>query len=240
MIDLHYVATPNGQKISIMLEEIGLPYQVILYDIFEGEQHTMAFGKINPNHKLPAIVDNNPPFGGAPHAVFESGAILQYLAEKSGKLLPADPRKRSVALQWLTWQVAGLGPMGGQMAHFVRYAPEQIDYAIQRYTKEVHRLLRVLERRLSEAEYLAGDEYSIADIAVWPGRSAGGAMNIEVADYPNVNRWFNTIAARPAVIRGRTAENLAIPQKYMNKKQHLSPEEWSNMFGDKMHNAVNL
>ncbi|HTO40442.1 MAG TPA: glutathione binding-like protein [Rhizomicrobium sp.] len=240
MIDLHYVATPNGQKISIMLEEIGLPYNVILYDIFEGEQHTAEFGKINPNHKLPAIVDHDPPFGGEPHAVFESGAILQYLAEKSGKMLPADPRKRSVALQWLTWQMAGMGPMGGQMAHFVRYAPEQIDYAIQRYTKEVHRLLRVLERRLGEAEYLAGDEYSIADIATWPGRSAGGTMNIDVTDYPNMNRWFNTIATRPAVIRGRTAEKLASPAKYMNKKQNLSPEEWANMFGDKMHNAVNL
>jgi GST-like protein len=240
MIDLHYVATPNGQKISIMLEEIGLPYNVILYDIFKGDQHTTILGKINPNHKLPAIIDHDPQFGGGPYAVFESGAILQYLAEKTGKMLPADPRKRSVALQWLTWQVAGLGPMGGQMAHFMRYAPQEIDYAIQRYTKEVQRLLRVLERRLGEAEYLAGDEYSIAGIAVWPGRNAGGSMNIDIADYPNSHRWFNSVAERPAVIRGRTAEKLAIPQKYLNRKQHLSPEEWSNMFGEKMHNAVNL
>lgn len=238
MIDLHYVATPNGQKISIMLEEVGLPYNVILYDIFEGDQHTPEFGKINPNHKLPAIVDHDPAFGGGSHAVFESGAILQYLAEKAGKMLPKDPRKRSMAIQWLTWQMAGLGPMGGQMAHFVRYAPQEIDYAIQRYTKEVQRLLRVLERRLSEAEYLAGDEYSIADIAIWPGRSAGGSMNIDIADYPHTRRWFNAIAERPAVIRGRTAEKLAIPQKYLNRKQHLSSEEWSNMFGDKMHSAV--
>ncbi|HEY4125166.1 MAG TPA: glutathione binding-like protein [Rhizomicrobium sp.] len=240
MIDLHYVATPNGQKISIMLEEVGLPYEVILYDIFEGDQHTAEFGRINPNHKLPAIVDHEPAFDGGPHAVFESGAILQYLAEKSGKMLPKDPRARSIAIQWLTWQVAGLGPMGGQAAHFMRYALEQIEYAIQRYTKEMARLLRVLERRLSEAEYLAGEEYSIADIAIWPGRSAGGTMNIDLADYPNIHRWFEKIAQRPAVIRGRTADKLAIPQKYMNRKQHLSPEEWSNMFGDKMHGAVNL
>ncbi len=240
MIDLHYVATPNGQKISIMLEEVRLPYEVILYDIFEGDQHTAEFGRINPNHKLPAIVDNDPMFGGGPHAVFESGAILQYLAEKTGKLLPADPRQRSVAIQWLTWQVAGLGPTGGQAAHFVRYAPEQIEYAIQRYTKEMTRLLRVLERRLGEAEYLAGDEYSIADIAIWPGRSAGGTMNVDLGDYPNIHRWFQKIAERPAVIRGRTADKLASPQKYMNRKQHLSPDEWSNMFGDRMHGAVNL
>ncbi|MCR5875413.1 glutathione S-transferase N-terminal domain-containing protein [Phenylobacterium sp. J426] len=113
MIDLHFVATPNGQKISIALEEVGLPYRIISYDIFEGDQHTPEFGRINPNHKLPAIVDHDPPFGGGPHAVFESGAILQYLAEKTGQLLPKDPRQRSVAIQWLTWQVAGLGPMGG-------------------------------------------------------------------------------------------------------------------------------
>jgi len=143
MIDLHFTPTPNGQKISIALEEVELPYRLISYDIFEGDQHTAAFGRINPNHKLPAIVDHAPAFGGGPHAVFESGAILQYLAEKTGRLLPSDPRARSVALQWLTWQVAGLGPMGGQAAHFMRYAPEKIPYAIERYGKELTRLLRV-------------------------------------------------------------------------------------------------
>ena len=155
MIDLHFTPTPNGQKISIALEELELPYTLINYDIFEGDQHTAAFGRINPNHKLPAIVDHAPPFGGAPHAVFESGAILQYLAEKTGRLLPADPRARSVAIQWLTWQVANMGPMGGQAAHFIRYAPEQIPYAITRYSNEVARLLTVLERRLDDAAYLA-------------------------------------------------------------------------------------
>lgn len=240
MIDLHFVATPNGQKISIALEEVGLPYRIISYDIFEGDQHTPEFGRINPNHKLPAIVDHDPPFGGGPHAVFESGAILQYLAEKTGQLLPKDPRQRSVAIQWLTWQVAGLGPMGGQAAHFVRYAPEKIPYAIERYTKELDRLMQVLERRLGEVEYLAGDEYSIADIAVWPGRSAAGTLSIDIQQqYPNVHRWFAKIAERPAVIRGRDAEK-AVPEKYLQKSAKLTPEQWSNMFGERMHQAVRL
>ncbi len=240
MIDLHFTPTPNAQKVSIALEEVELPYRLISYDIFEGDQHTAAFGKINPNHKLPAIVDHDPPFGGGPHAVFESGAILQYIAEKTGRLLPADPRQRSVAIQWLTWQVAGLGPMGGQAAHFMRYAPEKIDYAISRYGNEVGRLLFVLERRLGEAEYLAGDEYSIADIAVWPGRSANGVMNPEVQEkYPNTYRWFTGIAGRPAVIRGRDAER-AVPAKYMQAKAVLTDEQRSNMFGERMLGAVRL
>jgi GSH-dependent disulfide-bond oxidoreductase len=238
VIDLHFVATPNGQKISIALEELGLPYNLIQYDIFEGHQHTEAFGKINPNHRLPAIVDHDPAFGGGPHAVFESGAILQYLAEKTGKLLPKDPRQRSVALQWMTWQVAGMGPMGGQAAHFVRYAPEQIPYAIERYTKELNRLMHVLENRLGEAEYVAGDEYTIADIALWPGRSAANTMDIDIQKtYPNTYRWFNMIAERPAVQRGRTADK-TIPDKYLQRRAKLSPEEWSNMFGANMHAAV--
>jgi len=236
VIDLHFTPTPNGQKISIALEELELPYTLISYDIFEGEQHTAEFGRINPNHKLPAIVDHDPPFGGGPHAVFESGAILQYLAEKTGRLLPADPRARSVAIQWLTWQMAGLGPMGGQAAHFTRYAPEQIPYAVSRYTNELARLLTVLERRLGEAEYLAGDEYSIADIAVWPGRF----MTPEAtAQYPNTARWHAAIAARPAAQRGREADK-AVPAKYAQRKAVLSPAEWSNMFGERMLSAVRL
>ena len=240
MIDLHFSPTPNAQKVSIALEELELPYALIHYDIFEGEQHTAEFGRINPNHKLPAIVDHDPPFGGGPHAVFESGAILQYLAEKTGRLLPQDPRQRSVALQWLTWQVAGLGPMGGQAAHFVRYAPVEIDYAIQRYTKELNRLLQVLERRLGEAEYLGGDEFSIADIAVWPGRAMGNVMNIDLqAEWPNTYRWFNQIGQRPGVIRGRAAER-AVPSKYAQRKAVLTDEERSNLFGERMLNAVKL
>jgi GST-like protein len=239
MIDLHFTPTPNGQKISIALEELGLEHRIISYDIFEGDHLTAAFGRINPNHKLPAIVDQDPAFGGGPHAVFESGAILQYLAEKTGRLLPADPRQRSVALQWLTWQVACLGPMGGQASHFLRYAPQRIDYAIERYTKESQRLLQVLERRLGEAEYLAGDDYSIADIAIWPGRAAAGVVNVDLAAYPNTHRWAQAIATRPAVIRGLSAER-AIPAKYMQREARLSDEQWSNMFGERMHGAVSL
>nr|HMN52662.1 glutathione S-transferase N-terminal domain-containing protein [Sphingopyxis sp.] len=162
MIDLHYSATPNGQKIAIMLEEIGAPYRVLPYDIFDGDQLTEAFGRINPNHKLPAIVDQNPAGGGEPVTVFESGAILQYLAEKSGRFLPASGAARAATLSWLTWQVAGLGPMGGQASHFLRYAPAGQDYAVERYTKEVTRLLTVLERRLEKSAYVAGEDYTIA------------------------------------------------------------------------------
>lgn len=239
MIDLHFTPTPNGQKISIAVEELGLDYRLISYDIFEGDHLTPAFGRINPNHKLPAIVDHDPAFGGGPHAVFESGAILQYLAEKTGRLLPADPRQRSVALQWLTWQAACLGPMGGQASHFLRYAPQRIDYAIERYTKESQRLLQVLERRLGEVEYLAGDDYSIADIAVWPGRAAAGVVNIDIAAWPNTQRWVQAIAERPAVARGLAAER-AIPAKYMQREAKLSEAQWSNMFGERMLGAVSL
>jgi GST-like protein len=236
VIDLHFTPTPNGQKISIALEELELPYTLINYDIFEGDQHTAAFGRINPNHKLPAIVDQDPAFGGGPHAVFESGAILQYLAEKTGRLLPADPRGRSVAIQWLTWQMAGLGPMGGQAAHFIRYAPEQIPYAITRYSNEVARLLTVLERRLGETRFVAGDDYTIADIAIWPGRFATPDM---AEQFPNTARWHAEIAARPAVIRGRDADK-AVPAKYAQRKAVLTPEQWSNMFGERMLEAVRL
>ncbi len=235
MIDLHFTPTPNGQKVSIALEEVGLAYNLINYDIFEGEQHTAEFGRINPNHKLPAIVDLDPDFGGGPHAVFESGAILQYLAEKTGKLLPEGPRARSLAIQWLTWQMASLGPMGGQWAHFTRYASEEVPYAIARYTKEWERLLKVLERRLGEAQYLAGDVYSIADIAIWPMRAFG----IDPEVHPNTHRWSAEIAKRPAVQRGREAEK-RIPAKYMQAKAVLSQAEWSNLFGERMLKAVEL
>lgn len=237
MIELHFTPTPNGQKVAIALEELELPHTTINYDIFEGDHLSAAFGRVNPNHKLPAIVDLDPDFGGGPHPVFESGAVLQYLAEKTGRLLPADPRARSTAIQWLTWQVAGLGPMGGQASHFIRYAPEQIPYAIERYTKELQRLLAVLERRLGEATYLAGDEYSIADIAVWPGRAAAGLMNIDIEKYPNTHRWFEAIAARPAVKRAMGGDK-ALPAKYAQRQAKLSAAEWSNLFGERMLAAV--
>ncbi len=238
MIDLHYSATPNGQKAAIMLEELGLPYRVIGYDIFEGDHLTPAFGRINPNHKLPAIVDHDPDDGGAPFAVFESGAILQYLAEKTGRFLAPVGRARSVAIQWLTWQMAGLGPMGGQASHFLRYAPAGQDYAIARYTRELDRLLQVLERRLGEAPYLAGEEYSIADMAVWPGRAASFVVGVDMDAYPAMRAWVERIRLRPAVARAMARDDLKAPAKYLGRKQVLSPEEWSNMFGENMHAAV--
>ena len=238
MIDLHYSATPNGQKISIMLEEIGAPYRVISYDIFNGDQLTAEFGQINPNHKLPAIVDHAPGGGGEPITVFESGAILQYLAEKSGRFLaPAGPA-RAATLSWLTWQVAGLGPMGGQASHFLRYAPAGQGYAVQRYTREVKRLQDVLEKRLEKSPYVAGDEYSIADMAIWPGRASAFVMGMGLDDHPATHRWFEAIRERPAVARAMGREDLAAPAKYIGRHQKLDESEWSNMFGDANHAAV--
>ena len=231
MIDLHYSATPNGQKVAIMLEEIGLLYHVIPYDIFNGDQLTPEFGRINPNHKLPAIVDRAPAEGGEPVAVFESGAILQYLAEKSGRFLPASGAPRAATLSWLTWQMAGLGPMGGQASHFLRYAPAGQDYAIERYTKEVERLLTVLEKRLEQCPYVGGEDYSIADMAIWPGRASAFVMGMGLDDWPATRRWFDRIAARPAIVRVTSREDLKPPAKYLGRHQKLDEQEWSNMFG---------
>jgi GST-like protein len=155
MLDLHYIPTPNGQKIAILLEDLKLEYRVIQYDMFAGDHLTSDFGRLNPNHKLPVIVDNEPGGGGAPLPVFESGAILLYLAEKYGRFLPRDPRRRSMAQQWLFWQTSALGPMVGQLSHFLRYAPPGNDYGIDRYMAETRRLLTVINHRVSEAEYLA-------------------------------------------------------------------------------------
>jgi GST-like protein len=238
MIDLHYSATPNGQKIAIMLEEIGEPYRVIPYDIFDGDQLSVDFGRINPNHKLPAIVDLYPAGGGDPVTVFESGAILQYLAEKSGRFLPASGGARAAALSWLTWQVAGLGPMGGQASHFLRYAPAGQDYAIARYTKELTRLLTVLEKRLEKSAYVAGDDYSIADMAIWPGRASAFVMGMGLDEWPAMHRWFERIRERPAVERAMTRDELKAPAKYIGRHQTLDDKEWSNMFGDANHAAV--
>lgn len=231
MIDLHYCATPNGQKIAIMLEESGLPYRVIPYDIFNGDQLAPAFGRINPNYKLPAIVDEG-------IAVFESGAILQYLAEKSGQFLPPSGAARAATLSWLTWQVAGLGPMGGQASHFLRYAPAGQDYAVERYSREVGRLLAVLENRLATSEYVAGPDYSIADMAIFPGRAASATIGVGLGDFPATRRWVELVGARPAVARAMTRADLLTPAKYMGRHQLLDAAEWSNMFGDAMHGAV--
>ena len=200
-IELYSWATPNGHKVHIMLEELGLAYNVHPINIGAGDQFEPAFLKISPNNKMPAIVDPEGP-DGKPLALFESGAILIYLAEKHGKLLPSDPRGRYTALQWLMWQMGGLGPMLGQAHHFRNYAPERIDYAFNRYTNEANRLYRVLDKRLGEARFLAGDAYSIADIAAWPWTRYPDRQGVERDELPNFKRWFAEIAERPAVKRG--------------------------------------
>jgi GST-like protein len=201
MIDLHYWPTPNGWKVSIMLEETGLPYRMIPVNIGRGEQFQPEFLAISPNNRMPAIVDDAPLGGGAPLSVFESGAILLYLAEKSGQFLPADLRGRYEVTQWLMWQMGGLGPMAGQAHHFRQYAPEKIQYGIDRYTKEVNRLYGVMNKRLADRPYLAGD-YSIADMAAWPWVVPFKNQGQDLADFPHLQRWFEAVGARPGVQRG--------------------------------------
>lgn len=237
MIDLHHVRTSNGLKVAIMLEEIQLPYRVINYDIFAGDHLKPQFKQINPNHKLPVIVDHEPEDGGAPYPVFETGAILVYLAMKSGRLLPTDFRRHFLALQWLTWQVAGLGPMLGQAAHFVRYAPEGQAYGIERYTREARRLLSVLDSRLADAEYLAV-EFSIADIACWPWVQNIASLDMKLADFPSIHRWSDAIKSRPSILAVTQSAETAIPSGYLKKRMSLTPEQWSNMFGDNLLRAV--
>jgi GST-like protein len=199
MIELYYWPTPNGHKITIFLEETGLPYTIRPVDIGKGEQFTEAFLAISPNNKMPAIIDRAPADGGEPLSMFESGAILEYLAQKSGRLLPADPRQRFEILPWLYWQVGHLGPMLGQHHHFSRYAPEKLEYAIERYQKEAERLYGVLDDRLENRDYIA-DDYSIADIASYPW-VLPESQNIDMAEYPHLARWRQRIAERPAVQR---------------------------------------
>ena len=199
MLDLYYWTTPNGHKITIFLEETGLPYTLKAIDIYKGEQFAPAFTRISPNNRIPAIVDHAPPDGGAPLALFESGAILEYLAEKTGRFLPADFRQRWVTLQWLYWQVGGLGPMAGQTHHFRLYAAEKIPYAIDRYVRETGRLYAVLNKHLAEREFVAG-EYTIADMACYPWIRPE-RQGQDMADFPHLARWHAEIARRPAVQR---------------------------------------
>ncbi|MBC7573831.1 MAG: glutathione S-transferase N-terminal domain-containing protein [Herminiimonas sp.] len=201
MIDVYSTATPNGHKVHVMLEECGLPYRVHHIDISAGDQFTPHFLSISPNNKIPAIVDADGP-DGKPISLFESGAILVYLASKTGRFLGETDREKFVALQWLMFQMGGVGPMLGQAHHFRMYAPEKIDYAVNRYTNEAKRLYGVLDRRLGESAYLAGDAYTVADIATFPWTRSWKNQGIELADYPHVQRWFDEIAARPAVMRG--------------------------------------
>ena len=201
MIDLYTWTTPNGRKVSIMLEELGLAYRVHKIDISKGDQFAPAYVALNPNSKIPVITDADGP-GGKPFTLFELGAILVYLAGKGGKLLPADIRGRYVTLQWLMFQMGGVGPMFGQCHHFRRAAPEKIPYAIERYTNETRRLYGVMDRRLGEAEYLAGNAYTIADIATYPWAARHEWQTVELGEFPNVKRWYDAIGARPAVVRG--------------------------------------
>jgi GSH-dependent disulfide-bond oxidoreductase len=200
MIDVHYWTTPNGHKVTIFLEETGLPYKIIPVNIGKGEQFKREFLAISPNNRIPAIVDHDPPDGGAPIEVFESGAILVYLAEKTGKFLAEDLRARTDAMQWLFWQMGNLGPMSGQNNHFSNYAVEKIPYAMDRYRNEVNRLYGVLNRRLADRAYLAGD-YSIADMASYPWIVPYERQGQNLEDFPHVKRWFEAIRARPAVER---------------------------------------
>jgi GST-like protein len=202
MIDLYTWTTPNGRKVSIMLEELGLPYTTHKINIGTNtEQFTPQFLAINPNGKIPAIVDNDGP-GGKPLPLFESGAILIYLADKTGRFLSKEPRQRYVTLQWLMFQMGGVGPMFGQTHHFLRAAKEDVPYGKKRYHDETKRLYGVMDKRLGEAKYLAGDEYTIADMATYPWVSRFEWHQVSLSDFPNVKRWFDEISARPAVKKG--------------------------------------
>jgi GST-like protein len=228
MIDLYFWTTPNGYKVTILLEELGWKYNVIPVHIGKGEQFKPEFLKISPNNKIPALVDRDGP-GHAPIAIFESGAIMMYLAEKSGwRFMPADTRRRYDVVQWLMFQMGSVGPMLGQAHHFRRYAPEPIPYAVERYTNEAHRIYSVIDRRLSEAPYLAV-EYSIADMATYPWLRPHKWQGQELAEFPHLSRWYPDVRARPAVQRG-----LAILQDTLDRNRAKpSGEAWDMLFGAK-------
>ncbi|ARP85697.1 glutathione binding-like protein [Bordetella genomosp. 9] len=201
MIELYYWPTPNGHKITMFLEEAGLDYNIHPVDISAGDQFKPEFLAFSPNNRMPAIIDTRPADGGEPITVFESGAILQYLAEKTGKFLPADVRGRKTVMEWLFWQMGGLGPMAGQNHHFGIYAPEKLPYAIDRYVRETNRLYGVLNRRLEGRTYIAGDEYTIADMASYPWIVPWKQQQQNLDDFPNLRQWFDRVRARPATIR---------------------------------------
>lgn len=229
MIDLHYWPTPNGHKITMMLEETGLPYRIVAVDIGAGDQFKPDFLAIAPNNKMPAIVDHAPADGGAPLSVFESGAILLYLAEKTGRFLPADLRGRTATLEWLFWQMAGLGPMSGQMGHFNVYAREKIPYAIERYGNEVRRLHKVLDAQLARYAYVAGQDYGIADMACYPWIEAYRDLAPDYAAFPHLKRWHDAVAARPATARAYALKEQVNP----HAGKPLSEAERRLLFGQK-------
>jgi GST-like protein len=222
VIDVYFWPTGNGKKITIMLEECALAYNVIPVNINKGDQFKPEFLAISPNNKMPAIVDHDA--AGGPLPIFESGAILQYLAEKTGRLLPKDVRGKYDVLAWVYWQVGGLGPMAGQAHHFLRYAPQQIEYAMHRFRSEVARLYAVMDRQLASHEYLAG-AYSIADIAAWPWVVRYEWQGQDLKDFPHVKRWFEAVGSRPAVVKGA-----AVGQDLANFSQTMSDEDKKRLF----------
>ena len=224
MIELHYWTTPNGHKITMFLEETGLPYRIVPVRIGAGDQFEPEFLAISPNNRIPAILDEEPAGGGAPVSVFESGAILLYLAEKTGRFIPADLRGRTEVLQWLFWQMGGLGPMAGQNHHFRTYAPEKLPYAIDRYVNETNRLYGVLNKRLADRKFVAGD-YSIADMASYPWVVPYERQGQNLDDFPHLKRWFNEIRERPATVR---AYELA---KKINAENVMTEDAKKILFG---------
>lgn len=227
MIDLYYWPTPNGFKVTIMLEELEVAYRVQPVDITAGAQHEPSFRDISPNGKIPAIVDHSPAPGfNTPASVFESGAILLYLAEKHQRLLPSDAEQRMACLQWLFWQMGGLGPMAGQAHHFRLYAPEQIEYAVARYSNECRRLYAVLEHHLASRAFIV-DEYSIADIAVLPWIFRHERQGIDLSDFPRVLKWYERMMARPAVARG-----LSVAGELRNDSDFLGAEAQKHLFNN--------
>lgn len=226
MIELHYWPTPNGLKVKLLLEEAQLPYRVFLVNLGKGEQLAPAFRAIAPNGRIPAIVDLEPADGAAPLPVFESGAILWYLAEKTGRFVPAGVRQRMVALQWLFWQMGGLGPMAGQNGHFRVYAPQRVPYAIERYTRETHRLYGVLDGRLARHEFIAG-EYSVADMACYPWIVPHAAHGQDLDEFPHLRRWYEAIRVRPATLRAYAG----VEDVYAPAVRPLSDEARNVLFG---------
>ena len=224
-IDLYYWPTPNGKKVTIFLEEVGLPYNLMPVDITAGEQFDEEFLRISPNNKMPAIVDSEGP-NGEPFSVFESGAILLYLAEKTGRFMPSSPRQRYEALQWLMFQVSSVGPMLGQAHHFRGYAPEEIPYAVDRYTNEAARLYGVMDSRLSEVEYFVDDDYSIVDMAIYPWVASHNKQGQKIENFPNLGRWYEAMGKRPAVRRA-----MEVGEELRRPIQDLDEEARDVLFG---------
>jgi len=229
MIDIYFWPTPNGYKITVMCEEVGLKYNIIPVNIGAGDQFKPEFLKISPNNRMPAIIDPDGP-DGKPIAIFESGAILMYLAEKTGKLMPSDPRGKYNVLQWLMFQMASVGPMLGQAHHFRVYAPEKLEYAINRYTNEAKRIYNVIDKQLSQSPYIAGD-YSIADIAIYPWLVPHNMQGQNLDDFPHLKKWYEGLRARPAVQAGFAA----MADQLRNRPPTQDKKAWDTLFGNKQY-----